>query len=73
MELYTPKYNEKKIKELELALSEEVHKTKSFIDLTVSEKSAREKFLVKNMDLTDEDFQSKWLEERKLLLAKFLK
>jgi hypothetical protein len=32
-----------------------------------------EKFLAKNIDLTDEDFHSKWLEERKLLLAKFLK
>ena len=32
-----------------------------------------EKFLAKNIDLKDEDFQSKWLEERKLLLAKFLK
>jgi len=31
-----------------------------------------EKFLTKNEDLTDEDFKSKWLEERKLLLAKFL-
>ena len=53
MEFYTPKYNEKKIKELELALSEEVLKTKSFIDLKESEKSARVKFLVKNLgDLT---------------------
>ena len=32
-----------------------------------------EKFLTKNKDLTDEDFTSKWLEERKILLAKFLK
>ena len=32
-----------------------------------------EKFLTKNKNLKDEDFKSKWLEERKLLLANFLK
>ena len=31
MEFYTPKYNEEKIEELELALSKEVLKTKNFI------------------------------------------
>ena len=31
------------------------------------------RFLTKNKKLTDEDFKSKWLEERKLLLAKLLK
>ena len=31
------------------------------------------KFLTKNNNLKDEDFKSKWLEERKLLLAKLLK
>ena len=53
MEFYTPEYNEKKIKELELALSKEVLATKNFIDLSEIETSTREKFLVKNMgDLT---------------------
>ena len=32
-----------------------------------------EKFLTKNKNLKDEDFKSKWFEERKLLLANFLK
>ena len=32
-----------------------------------------ENFLNKNNNLNDEDFKTKWLEERKLLLAKFLK
>ena len=32
-----------------------------------------ENFINKNNNLNDEDFKTKWLEERKLLLAKFLK
>ncbi|MAC61665.1 MAG: glucose-6-phosphate isomerase [SAR116 cluster bacterium] len=53
MEFYTPKCNEKKIKDLELALSKEVLKIKSFNHLTGAKKTIREKFLLKNLgDLT---------------------
>ena len=53
MEFYTPKYNEEKIEELELALSKEVIKTRNFIHLSGAKKTNREKFLLKNIgDLT---------------------
>ena len=42
-------------------------------NITNSRFELKKKFLTKNKELTDEDFTSKWLEERKLLLAKLLK
>ena len=42
-------------------------------NITNSRLELKKKFLTKNKDLTDGDFTSKWLEERKILLAKFLK
>ena len=53
MKFYTPKYNEEKIEELELALSKEVLKTRNFKHLSGVKKTNLEKSLVKNIgDLT---------------------
>ena len=73
MEFYTPKYNEKKIKDLELALSKEVLKIKSFNHLTGAEKTIREKFLLKNLGDLTFDASRHCISDKALEIAKKLK
>ena len=70
MEFYTPKYNEKKIKELELALSKEVLKIKSLDHFTGTEKTTREKFLLKNLDDLTFDASRQCISVKALEIAK---